>query len=173
MRKELNPELFGVQHMPKGLSTDTGLSGYVQSEGDPGVTLVKDHEAKIQELKQQLHRQAEQFSSWASQITEFVKGTHLKFERLQQHISRLEQNHHQLQTEVTQKISHIQSKLGERKSIDQKTNEMVDRHNSVLRSYEVRMSQLQRLISERESQVVQAQSALNETKMEITRLKRL
>lgn len=163
MQKELNPELFGM----------VSTSRYVQTSGDPEVRSQQSLEARVFELKDQLHQQAEQFSTWASQITEFVKNTHMKFDRIHQTLGKLDQVQNSLTQETTQKFSYIQTKLGERRSIDQKTHEMVDRHNSVLRTYEVRMGQLQKLISEREAQLLQAQAALNEARMEIARLKRL
>ena len=57
--------------------------------------------------------------------------------------------------------------------MDQKMQEVIDRHNSVLKGFEVRITHLQKLLSEKDSQVMSAFAALNEAKMEIARLKRL
>jgi hypothetical protein len=75
--------------------------------------------------------------------------------------------------ESGQKISQLNQKLTERKSLEMKVQEMVDRHNNVIKSFEVRMGQLQKLLAEKDAMLVSAQATLNDAKMEITRLKRL
>ena len=45
--------------------------------------------------------------------------------------------------------------------------------NDYDKSFEVRMHHLQRLLSDKEAQLVGAQASLNEVKMELARLKRL
>jgi chromosome segregation ATPase len=162
MQKELNPELFGEAGQKSRVFEAPAQNNHVHVL-----------EQKILETRNQVHHLAEGLNKIVSQINEFIKSSQVKFERMQQALNKLEQNDQALSVDATQKISALHTRLGERKSMDYKIQEMIDRHNSVLRSHEVRMAQLQKLVSEKEAQVLAAQSALNETKMEIARLKRL
>ena len=165
MQKELNPELFG-ENLAKSRVVDN-----VQSQPPNGPLLAM--EGKIAETRSQLHQLGESLTSVVNQVNEFIKGSQGKFERLNQVVKRLEQNDQAINLEAAQKISQISSRLGERKTMDLKIQEMVDRHNSVLRSFEVRFNQMQKLMSDKEAMLVSAQAALNDAKMEISRLKRL
>jgi hypothetical protein len=106
-------------------------------------------------------------------VNEWIKTSNLKFEKQNALLNRLEQSHNGLATEAGQKIGQLTAKANERRSIDLKVQEMVDRHNNVIKSMEVRMNHMQKLLVEKEAQMVSAQAALNEAKMEIARLKRL
>ncbi len=161
MQKELNPELFG----------ESGAKSRVFDA--PASNHLNVLEQKIMETRSQIHQLADNLGKVVSQINEFIKGSQVKFDRLQQAVQKLEQNDQMVMADSTQKISALHTRLGERKSMDYKIQEMIDRHNSVLRSYEVRMAQLQKLVTEKEAQLLSAQATLNETKMEIARLKRL
>ncbi len=161
MQKELNPELFG----------ESGAKSRVFEA--PAQNHLNVLEQKILENRTQVQQLAESLNRVVSQINEFIKSSQVKFERIQQALQKLDQNDQALSVDATQKITALHTRLGERKSMDYKIQEMMDRHNSVLRSYEVRMTQLQKLVSEKEAQMISAQSALNETKMELARLKRM
>lgn len=165
MQKELNPELFG-ENISKSRVVDNSIS---QKPNSHHLAL----ESKISETRAQLHQLGESLTSVVNQVNDFIKGSQGKFERLNQSVQRLEQNDQAINLEAAQKISQINNKLGERKIMDLKIQEMVDRHNSVLRSFEVRFNQMQKLMADKEALLVSAQSALNEAKMEISRLKRL
>lgn len=162
--RELNPALFGEKS-----ESSKVLDGTTQSQ----LPHLMQTEQKVNEMKLQMAAMAEHVGKLTEQFTEFVKSSQLKFERIQQYLQKLEQNDHQIVSESTQKFSQINTRLGERKSTDNKIHEMVDRHNSVLKSFEMRLTQMQKLIMEKEAQLLTAQAALNETKMEISRLKRL
>lgn len=167
MQKELNPELFGEKKVAKNplmesagsLSTTNG--NYLNTD------------RQILELRQQNQALAEQLNKVVGTVNELMKTSNLKFEKQQHLLSRLEQSHNGLATEAGQKITQLAHRVNERKSLDLKVQEMVDRHNNVIKSFEVRMNHLQKLLAEKEAQMITAQAALNEAKMEIARLKRL
>ena len=161
MQKELNPELFGET---------TAKSRVFEA---PAANHINVLEHKILDTRNQIQQLAENMNKVVSQINEFIKGSQAKFDRIQQSLQKLEQNDQVVHNDANQKIAAMSTRLGERKSMDYKIQEMIDRHNSVLRSYEVRLGQLQKLLSEKEAQMIATQSALNETRMEIARLKRM
>lgn len=145
-------------------------------EAAPGTTAADstylNTDRQIFELKSQHHSLQDQISKLVASFNEFAKNTNSKLERHQQGLTRLEQNHNGLAYEAGQKITQIGQKIAERKSLDAKIQEMVDRHNNIVKSFEVRMNHLQKLLAEKDAQVVAAHAALNEAKMEIARLKR-
>ena len=142
----------------------------IQPKGEP------THDPKtdqINELKLQNHFLSEQLKKVVESMNELIKHTNMKFDRVNQTVTRLEQTHNAMADETGLKFAHMASKVAERRTLDAKVQEMVDRHNNVLKTYEVRMQQLQRLLTEKEAQVVGAHAALNEVKMDLARLKRM
>ncbi|MFM6928061.1 MAG: hypothetical protein ACKOX6_06320 [Bdellovibrio sp.] len=167
MHKELNPELFGEKKINKG----TSLEG--SSTMGSGATSYLNTDRQIFEIKAQNQALVDQMNKIVGTVNELIKSTNTKFERQQALLSRLEQSHNGLATEAGQKITQLSQRVNERKSLDLKVQEMVDRHNNIIKSFEVRMNHLQKLLSEKEAQMISSQAALNEAKMEIARLKRL
>lgn len=169
MQKELNPELFS--DVPKTRrAVESPLSLQTMGVTDSNLHLM---EAKVQDLKVNMHTLQDQMNRFVAQINEFAKGTQVKIDRISQSVSKLEVSHHAAITESGQKMSMLSNKLGERRTMDLKVQEMIDRHNNILRSFEVRMNQMQKVLSEKEAQLLATTSALNDAKMEIARLKRL
>lgn len=165
MHKELNPDLFGERRPARTEPTTAA------AVAETATFLNLDRQ--VMDIRQVMSNLGEELKRQGAQLQEFVKASHLKMERLQQQMMRLEQNHNGLVQESGHKLTQMGLRLTERKSLDQKIQEMVDRHTNVIKSFEVRMNHLQKLLSEKEAQVVGAQAALNEAKMEIARLKRL
>lgn len=167
MNKELNPELFGEKKVVK--------SSLMENHPDLGTTNGNylNTDRQIFELKSQNHALAEQLNKVVATVNELIKTSNVKFEKQSHLLSRLEQSHNGLATEAGQKITQLSQRINERKSLDLKVQEMVDRHNNVIKSFEVRMNHMQKLLAEKEAQMITAQAALNEAKMEIARLKRM
>lgn len=168
MQKELNPDLFGEKKLSKSATlADSSSSTAFQTQN------YLNTDRQIFELKAQNQALAEQLNKMVGTINELIKSSNVRFEKQHQQLNRLEQSHNGLAMEAGQKITQLTARANERKSLDLKVQEMVDRHNNVIKSFEVRMNHLQKLLSEKEAQMHNAQTALNEAKMEIARLKRL
>lgn len=167
MQKELNPELFGE----KKSSTPSRRESLIPPapSTDPAYL---NTDRQIFEIKSQIMNMNEQLNKLTQALNESNKTSNGKFDRLQQAQTRLETSHNGLAVEAGQKIQQINAKLAERKALDAKIQEMVDRHNNVIKSFEVRLNHMQRLLAEKDTQLAASQAALNETKMEIARLKR-
>lgn len=170
MAKELNPELFGERRNAHSGATEP-TPEYTRNVGDtPGFL---DVDRQLLEIRQQAAAFQDEQRKLGAQMQEFMKTSHLKLERLQQQMARLEHNHNGLAQETGHKLTQMNQKFIERKTLDQKIQDMVDRYTNVIKSFEVRMHHLQKLLADRETQMMAAQAALNEAKMEIARLKRL
>ena len=165
MQKELNPELFG-----------TGVSGSTRYRDEEAPSSNRQGmylEEKIAEIRSQVKFTTDQMEGLVIQVNEFLKTSQSKFDRLQASVKTVEQTDKLTRAEVGQKVSLMNQKLNERKSWDIKVQELIDRQNGVLRSYEVRLNHLQELLKEKDAQLIKAQATMNEAKMEISRLKRL
>lgn len=167
MHKELNPELFGEKKISK--------NPMVESMQPVGVAANSylNTDRQIFELKSQNQSLQEQLNKVVATMNELIKSTNMRHEKQAHMLTRLEQSHNGLALEAGQKISQLTQRANERRSVDMKVQEMVDRHNNVIKSFEVRMNHLQKLLAEKEGQMISCQAALNESKMEIARLKRL
>jgi len=165
MQKQLNSELFGAASATRQTS-----SSAMTPVMAPKTQML---EQKLTEVRVQVGQLSEQLAHVVTQVNEFIRMSQTKFEKLQQMIQRQEQMQNETTMETAQKLGMMHARLTENKSLEGKVQTMVDRHQQVLRSYEVRMSQLQKLIAEREADLVEAQAFMNETKMEISRLKRM
>jgi DNA repair exonuclease SbcCD ATPase subunit len=173
MKKELNHELFR-DTQTSSQQTNSSMTwiepAAATSTPDPRIF---NHDLQISELKQHVYNLHEQMMKLASQSAELMKSSQMKFERLAQAVTRIESTQLNLSQEMSQKVATLSGRLNERKSIDGKVQEMVERHHQMLRGYEARLNQVQRLLTEKESQALSSQAALNEARMEIARLKRL
>lgn len=165
MDKELSPDLFDDS------PTLRRRSDLRETSTESATFLNLDRQ--VLDLRQQVGKLGEDMTKLSVRLQEVMKDGQLRMDRLLQQIQRLEQSHNGLVHEAGQRIASVNQRLSERKSMEQKTQEMIDRHGQVIKSFEVRLLQMQRLLTEKESQLVGAQAALNEAKMEIARLKRL
>jgi chromosome segregation ATPase len=165
MQKELNPELFGAG--------PAGTTRFHEASPPSALRQNQQLEEKMAEMRRQLQFSLDQMAGMAQQVNEFIQISQGRLDRTQGAVKALESQAQMSQAESAQKFTNLHQRLNERKSMDAKMQELIDRHNQVLRSYEVRMSQLQHLVSEKEHQMAQAQALLNEAKMELARLKRL
>lgn len=168
MKKELNPELFGDRGSSLRTQGGVGAQAYPQGSHEWMVT-----DRQIMDLRSQIQNIVEQVNKMAATVNEQLKNSAMKMERFQQQLTRLEQSHNGLAQESGQKMAQLNLRLQEKKALDLKVQEMLDRHNNVVRSFEVRMNHLQKLLAEKEAQAAAAQQTLQETKMELMRLKRL
>lgn len=168
MHKELNPELFGEKKVVKTPSMDAA-----STMGAASTNNYLNTDRQIFELRSQNQALVDQLNKVVATVNELIKTSNNKFERQQAQLGRLEQSHNGLATEAGQKITMLSQRVNERRTLDAKVQEMVDRHNNVIKSFEVRMNHMQKLLAEKEAQAIASQTALNEAKMEIARLKRL
>lgn len=176
MQRELNPALFGQMQNDAGtdLSAQTQMKNRVLEPSRAqhlGSLIQIEHQ--IAEMKNQMRAMQENMNKMVQYMNENLKTLNTKSDLLNKNVSKLEQQDQMIVQEASQKILQMHSRLAERKSLDVKIQEMVDRQNTILRSYEARMNQMQKILSDKDAQLIQMQAALQETKVEIARLKRL
>jgi chromosome segregation ATPase len=183
MNREINPQLFGPGAGgaigSSQTSTRNELAPAVGAQNILGRSVasylpgeVKAVEASVQSVRNQLQGHERNLKSLEGQFTEFVSQTSQRFDRLTQTLMRLEQMVAQSHQEQNHKMAALNGRVNERRLVDQKIQEMVDRHNTVVRNFENRMTHLSRILSEQEMQLHNTHAALEEARQEMDRLKR-
>ncbi len=188
MQRELDPHLFGTKlsgerppsadaaptghadpALPARMSSQTSLGLKVPGPMPPGL---KAMEVLIQQLRLQLQASEKRHEILVAQIQELSRATATRFERVSQAFTRLESSGAQQFQELNSKYSGVVSKVNERKVQDAKVQEMIDRHNNIVRGFENRLTHMQRVISEQELRLHNAQAALEDARHELQKTRR-
>lgn len=175
MSRELKRDLFAdfLPPNPQGNSAKIDSSKNQTSTRLIGVDEWQVLSSQLDLLKRrqkELEARQESFQQTVSQWMETTKG---RFERFNSAGSRMEQFLKQTIHEINEKFAHLGGRVAERRLQETKIQEMMDRHNQVLQTYEVRLSQIQKLVQEQEIQLMGARASLEEARREIARLKKV
>lgn len=188
MHRELNPQLFGtkttVEKIGSPVDPNQPAAGIMGKGGEASTQSqqrqvpyppidVKTIEHQIATLKVALIQMEKRTDGIVSKMEELNRSVHTRLERFSNAIVRVEESQMTHNQEATAKFAQIVAKVNERKINDTKVQELVDRHNTVIRNFENRLMALQRLVSEQELALHNSQAALEEARTEILRLKRL
>lgn len=183
LHRELNPHLFGSPEgsaEPKSLGSDPRIpAASVIGTPEPARSRVpyppidvKAMELAIANLKGAILQMEKRTETIGFKMEELARTIHARLERFSQSIVRVEESQSKTAQETNAKFATVAQKVNERKISDMKVQELVDRHNSIVRNFENRMLSMQRLVSEQEMSLHNAQAALEEARNEISRLKR-
>jgi SPX domain protein involved in polyphosphate accumulation len=94
--------------------------------------------------------------------TELVQATKVRIERMMGACQRMDELIKNFTAEISEKMNAMTLRLNERKLADHKIQELVDRHASMVQSYEIRLASLQKILSEQEMLLMNARSALQD-----------
>jgi|GEM_PF-914358 len=178
MQKELNPDLFGGiarnqgRMVPNSISSSTNSSANGTPQANEA-SLVAEFDRRILDLRGQIQNLVDQMNRFGKQVEEALKAQQSAIEGLQKDMIRIDKDLTEGSSQTHQTQSKYQNQVLEGRQIEKKVEMMLDRHQNVLRNYEVRVNQLQRMIEKKDEQLMSLQSSLMETKSEIARLKRL
>lgn len=86
----------------------------------------------------------------------------MKLQKLNQYFSNYHENQSKALKALEAKIQILQSQMTERESFDQKTQDLIERHNLLVRNFENKLTHLTRILSEQELQILTSRSALEE-----------
>lgn len=170
MARELNRELFG------GVATSNTANE--REAGTPAVAYAKADEVRVLHLHiENLSKRMKEFESRVEQMqtktTDLAVQNKQRFERVQSHFKAQNEQFQNGLLDINNKIAQVVSRVNERKVSENMVKEMIERHASAVQAFEVRMQQLQRLISEQELQLINTRSELREALQELSRLKKL
>lgn len=168
MPRELNPELFGLQKpAAEPVSAAPTTSQWLKEEDGKVLAL------RLEALRKKLKELEAAIETQGGRQKDVQEGLKNRFERIQQHLQRQDAQIQTNSQDVHNKLAKVVSRLNERITSDAKIEELMDRQQQVIQGFELRLSQMQKIINEQELMLAAARSELKEAQREIARLKRL
>lgn len=173
MARELNRDLFGNRNL--GM-TETGPA----QTGTPAAAVAPAKAEDVRVLFLHVEAIAKRLKEFESKIEtlntkvdDMTKQNKQRFERVQSGFNNQGEVVKNGFNDINHKIAQVVSRVNERKVADSVVKEMVERSSQVVQSFEVRLNQLQRVISEQELQLTNARAQLKDALQELSRLKKL
>ncbi len=165
MNRELNKGLFPSVEKKNSQPQNEGESSISKEDLRVLSFQIENLWQKVKELEPKVEKVQ-------SRVHELGSSSKVRFERVQ--------NHFQRQGEMVQgqfgdmhaKIAQLLSKVNESRVSETRIQEMVDRHQQVVQSFEARLQQLKKLVTEQELQLSASRSELKDALKEISRLKK-
>lgn len=174
MPRELNRELFGNLSQAKE-QPGNGESGW-QRNGVPQNVSMEEFKIlsfHVDNLNRKLKEMESKVETLASRLSESMSSSKLRFERVQGHFQRQGEMIQTNFRDVSSKVAQLTSRVNERKLAETSMKEMVDRHQQMVQTFEARLTQVQKVISEQELQLMNSRAELKDCMKELARLKRL
>lgn len=130
-------------------------------------------EAQMSQSRQMLAQFDRRLEQMQARFNELSRDTQGRLDRYGHQLLRLEDGISRLTEDTSQRFAQVVAKVNERKVQDSKVQEMLDRHNILVRNFENRLSALQKLTSDQEQALLSAHAALEDARAELARLKRI
>lgn len=153
MQRELCPELFKDEQTPR-----------IHNSGQASHHVGPTNSKVMGDNFEALSRRMEAFETRFEQIT---KNMTLRMERTMTMISHVQTQINHVSNDVNEKIVQLSAKVSERRLSESRTEDMIERHNTVVKALEARLSQMHRMVTEQQSQIHSFASALNEARAEL------
>ena len=189
--RELDPNLFGTGAAGVGThqSSSSFHHGSIASHGlqaaplpastQPGRAIpyppidMRVLEAQVLQIKAVLSQFDRRLEQMAAQINETNRDNQSRLDRYGQQLLRLEDGIQRLTTDTSNRLASLAGRVNERKVSDSKLQDLIDRHNLLVRNFENRLSSLQKLAGDQEQALLSAFAALEDARADLARLKRM
>jgi chromosome segregation ATPase len=174
MSRELKRDLFD-DLLPPARTDSSFLNVNLQGSSETNSALQEDWHvllAQFDLFKRRFKELESRQENTQNRMSEWMESTKVRFDRFNSAGSRMEQFLKQTIHEINEKFAQLNSRVTERRLQESKIQEMMDRHNQVLQTYDVRMGQIQKIVHEQELQLMGAKASLEEARREIARLKK-
>ena len=156
MSRELHNQFF--QSSPESVSA-TKPSAEPQTS-PVVIERMRDYEHKFNLISRRMREYSKQLETMDRRMNEQIQGSQSRFERMQSLLGRMEQFLKNTTQESKARISTLAGKMTERRAMDAKIEELIDRHNQLVQSFEIKMTQMQKVISEQELKLMNYESKL-------------
>ena len=163
MGKQLNIELFGEL---RGNDFESSSSHFPLAEA-PQLPL--DIDEQVRENQQLSHRLSEELEKIKTDQEEGSEVQRQKIERLQSSLARLELSHNSFVQDVSEKFQILVRKQNDQVKFEEKIQDLIDRHQNLINGYELRMQQLQKILGQKEVEIIELKSWLTDMKNERAR----
>lgn len=191
LHRELDPTVFGgAPHPPAGHQGAGAMAGGsvlnyglqpppASPQTRPGAPVpfpaidFKVLEAQVQQVKAILGQYERRLDQLTARQNELARDSQSRLDRLDNQMIRLEDGISRLTNDTSQRVAALAARINERKVSDTKVQELMDRHNLMVRNFENRLSAMQKLAADQEQALLSAFAALEDARAELARLKRL
>ena len=160
MQRRLNANLFD-QELTQPIEERPQFSAVAYQKMNEEMEALRK---KVSSLESQVEVLRGQLSQKSSQYEQ-------KFDRLSRAMTQLEQQDRQANLALSRKVRALEEAMGERKVIDGKIENMVDRYNMSLQNFENRLTSLQKVISDKELTLMKYQAVIEQIYKEVEKLK--
>lgn len=106
-------------------------------------------------------------------MMEFLNESKIKMNRMTQKMANLEDRVDAITQEMRATHTRLSTRFNERALAESKVEALIERQNSIINSFEKRMTQMARVIEDSQLQLLKTQSALEDARREIAKLKKL
>ncbi len=168
MAREFNTELLNTFKGTTVAEARTGPEAPAAPLGE-----IRALHLHVENLNKKLKEFESRLESMTAKVNDVTSQNRQRFERVQGHFQRQTEMLQKGFADVHGKLAQVVSRVNERRVEDGVVKEMVERHAQVVQAFEVRLQQLQRVISEQELQLMNARSELKEAIKTIAQLKKL
>lgn len=185
--RELDPNLFGGG--TSGAAVGGGAHGSISSHGlqaptpppatQPGRAIpyppidMRVLEAQVLQMKAMMAQFDRRLEQMSAQINETNRENQSRLDRYGQQLLRLEDGIQRLTTDTSNRLASLAGRVNERKVSDSKLQDLIDRHNLLVRNFENRLTSLQKLASDQEQALLSAFAALEDARADLARMKRI
>ena len=167
MARELNRDLFMEKLKEDLQATIPAASPHARAEE------VKHLSLHVENLSRRMKELESRIEQMTSRNEDMMNGNKQRFERVQGHFHRQGEMIQTGLNDVNEKMAHLASRVNERRVSENQIKELVERHQQMVQTFEVRMQQMQKVMSEQELQLMNARAEIKEAVREIARLKKL
>lgn len=129
-----------------------------------------DQANPIQKMTEQV---GEKFNQFRFETQKIVKSVALRLEKNLQRIQQLEEKVNHLVAESKERFSQIGTKVKDNQRNEMRMESLVERHQQVVQSFELKLAKAQRLIDNQSLQLAKQTEMIAESRREIEKLKRL
>jgi hypothetical protein len=168
MARELNREIFG-NLVPVQSPQPQGSN---QSPAFAKADDIRIMQMHVESLSRRMKEFESRVETMHTKVEEVINQNRQRFERVQNHFKGQTEMLQNALSDVHNKIAQVVSRMNERKLSEGMVKEMVDRHGQVVQSFETRLQQFQKVMSDQELQLMHARSELKETMLELARMKK-
>ena len=180
LNRELDPGLFGGNPANSGSIASHGLQAPPQpATTQPGRAIpyppidMRVLEAQILQIKAVLAQYDRRMDQMAAQVNELSRDSVSRLDRYEKQLLRLEDGIQRLTGDTSSRLASLAARVNERKVSDSKLQDLIDRHNLLVRNFENRLSSLQKLAGDQEQALLSAFAALEDARADLARLKRM
>ena len=180
LNRELDPGLFGANSANSGSIASHGLQAPPQPPTtQPGRAIpyppidMRVLEAQVLQIKAVLAQFDRRMDQMAAQVNELGRDSLSRLDRYEKQLLRLEDGIQRLTGDTSSRLASLAARVNERKVSDSKLQDLIDRHNLLVRNFENRLSSLQKLAGDQEQALLSAFAALEDARADLARLKRM